>query len=379
MLGIGSSIFGQVGIGTPHPHNSAILDLTASDKGFLPPRLTTNQRDSISVVTAGLTIYNLDLNCMQYWNTAKWVGDCSTTPIGGIIATLDCPGANHIGTLSDGTNATGVFSEISYTGGNGGAHNGQEAPSYGQVTGLTATLLPGSFDSGNGTLIYTITGIPSNPGIASFDINIGGIQCRIDRAVGGGLVPPNPDLNSACNGLAVPVSDGSGTVNGLPLNITLSRNNVVNSRDVRIGCGLSSKGIGESFFIGPQEGGKVWGELTIKFDRPVSNLRVTNTAVHKALSGVSADWHGVKLYRNGIEVTNSTILQLTSLGNCNNTFYWGTSYAGKTLFYSGTQSGANQGASAEYNIGGVWFDEIKILSTNDGAGSYFDFCIGSAQ
>lgn len=38
----------QVGIGTSNPDPAAALDITASDKGLLPPRLTKTQRDNIS-------------------------------------------------------------------------------------------------------------------------------------------------------------------------------------------------------------------------------------------------------------------------------------------------------------------------------------------
>ena len=105
-------VFSQVGIGTPDPHTSAILDLTSTDKVFLPPRLTTAQRDSITVIPAGAMIYNLDENCMQYWDTARWKGDCTPAPLPGTIATLDCAGAVNNGTLASGTAAAGVSSII---------------------------------------------------------------------------------------------------------------------------------------------------------------------------------------------------------------------------------------------------------------------------
>ena len=36
--------FSQIGIGTSSPNNSAALDVTSTNKGLLPPRLTTIQR-----------------------------------------------------------------------------------------------------------------------------------------------------------------------------------------------------------------------------------------------------------------------------------------------------------------------------------------------
>jgi hypothetical protein len=48
---------GNVGIGTTTPNASARLDVTSSTQGFLPPRMTTTQRDAIVSPVAGLTIY----------------------------------------------------------------------------------------------------------------------------------------------------------------------------------------------------------------------------------------------------------------------------------------------------------------------------------
>ncbi len=51
----------NVGIGTNSPNSKAILDLTASDKVFLPPRLTTAQMNAITTPPQGSIIYNTDL------------------------------------------------------------------------------------------------------------------------------------------------------------------------------------------------------------------------------------------------------------------------------------------------------------------------------
>ena len=103
----------------------------------------------------------------------------------GSITAFDCGTATNNGTLIDDTAAVGVSSSISYTGGNGGAHSGQTVTSTG-VTGLTASLAAGTFSSGAGTLIYTITGTPSAAGTASFALNIGGQTCILNRIVNAG-------------------------------------------------------------------------------------------------------------------------------------------------------------------------------------------------
>ena len=85
-LAFSSSVFSQVGIGTINPHASAELDVTSTSKGFLPPRLTTTQRNAISSPATGLTIYNTTLNCMEYFNGTGWLNHCTgaiTAPTGG--------------------------------------------------------------------------------------------------------------------------------------------------------------------------------------------------------------------------------------------------------------------------------------------------------
>jgi hypothetical protein len=96
----------------------------------------------------------------------------------GTISSLNCGNATNNGTLYDGTAASGVSSSISYSGGNGGSHNGQVVASTG-VTGLTATKTPGNFAVGSGSLNYTISGTPNTSGIASFLLDIGGQTCEL--------------------------------------------------------------------------------------------------------------------------------------------------------------------------------------------------------
>ncbi|MEI7980501.1 MAG: hypothetical protein WCI71_02540 [Bacteroidota bacterium] len=66
---------GKLGIGTTNPDNSAILDVSSSTKGFLPPRMTTIQRDAITSPVAGLTIYNTSKNCNDTYNGSFWVSN----------------------------------------------------------------------------------------------------------------------------------------------------------------------------------------------------------------------------------------------------------------------------------------------------------------
>ena len=71
----------EIGINTNSPNVSAQLDITSTTKGFLPPRMTTIQRDAIASPAAGLTIYNISENCLQWWNGTVWYDGCgNNTP-----------------------------------------------------------------------------------------------------------------------------------------------------------------------------------------------------------------------------------------------------------------------------------------------------------
>jgi hypothetical protein len=79
-----SNAAAQVGIGTNTPNASAVLELQSTDKGFLPPRMTIAQRDGIVTPVEGLTIYNTDNNCLEFFDGTDWRSACDgqvvTTP-----------------------------------------------------------------------------------------------------------------------------------------------------------------------------------------------------------------------------------------------------------------------------------------------------------
>jgi hypothetical protein len=132
----------------------------------------------------------------------------------GTVSGLNC-GTTNNGTLVGGVSASGVSSVVSYTGGNGGGHNGQTVTSTG-ITGLTATLTSGTFLSGSGTLIYTITGTPSGLGTANFAISIGGRTCTLSRTVVGGSISTISCGTATTNGTLVHPVAASGVNSVIP-------------------------------------------------------------------------------------------------------------------------------------------------------------------
>lgn len=98
--------FGQVGINTGNPNINAGLHISeridpastaAPDKfnGVIIQRYTTAERNTLSLGAAenGLTIYNKDTNCYDYWNgtSSKWSSICGKLgPSEFNVGSIDC-------------------------------------------------------------------------------------------------------------------------------------------------------------------------------------------------------------------------------------------------------------------------------------------------
>jgi hypothetical protein len=63
---------GNVGIGTTGPAASALLDITSTTLGFLPPRMTTTQVGNISSPADGLMVYDTDTDTIKVRANGSW-------------------------------------------------------------------------------------------------------------------------------------------------------------------------------------------------------------------------------------------------------------------------------------------------------------------
>lgn len=181
LLSIG--LLAQIGIGVNPPDASAMLEMQTDDQGFLPPRLTTAERDMINLPVEGLIIYNKTVNCLQYnsgtpaapeWKCFDTLAAC--TPIGNVSITQTNPG----GVYSTGNTmrmmATVSPSDASYP---------LIYSWYRTGTLIYYTLLPGPYEvpsvSSTDTGIYVLR--VSNPCSTVVPSNV------LPVSVGGGCIP----------------------------------------------------------------------------------------------------------------------------------------------------------------------------------------------
>ena len=192
----------EVGIGTVNPNTSAKLDVESTTQGFLPPRMTTVQRDAIASPATGLVIFNTTTNCLNFFIGSGWNETCGTLNTTGTISALNCVGASPP-VLYNGYTASGVSITFPYTGGNGGIYSTQAVSSTG-VLGLIANLSGGFLAVGAGNLVYTISGTPTTSGTATFAITVGGQSCSFTVSVAA-ATPQYPAGTVHCAGVTAVV------------------------------------------------------------------------------------------------------------------------------------------------------------------------------
>jgi hypothetical protein len=68
-----NTLTGSVLIGTTYSFAaSAVLKIDSTTQGFLPPRMTTTQKNAIASPATGLMVYDTTLNLMALYNGTTW-------------------------------------------------------------------------------------------------------------------------------------------------------------------------------------------------------------------------------------------------------------------------------------------------------------------
>jgi hypothetical protein len=63
---------GNLIIGATSGNTNAILELVSTSKAFIPPKMTTAQRDAIGSPVSGMVVYNTSTNVLNFYNGSAW-------------------------------------------------------------------------------------------------------------------------------------------------------------------------------------------------------------------------------------------------------------------------------------------------------------------
>ncbi|CAD7811875.1 hypothetical protein CHRY9390_02430 [Chryseobacterium aquaeductus] len=176
---------GAVGIGTASPNASALIDLTATNKGMLIPRVAlTGPTDQVTIVSpaTGLMVYNTGAAALTYkgfvfWNGTEWRQMDNSTTVNPVITGLNCTSAYVApAAFTSGVPYTGILT-VYYSNGNGGSYPG--GTTFTQ-NGLTFTLDQGTLNKGNGYITYSVTGTPdfTSPSTVTVPLSFLGFSCN---------------------------------------------------------------------------------------------------------------------------------------------------------------------------------------------------------
>ncbi len=165
--------YSQIGIGTTTPDGSSVLDVSSTNKGVLFPRLTSIQRDAIVNPAKGLTVYNIDEDCLQVntgstsspdWScvggssSASVVNNCDANGFEGTYVNgvaLTAPNKFSVTITNNSFNDKDINFNI-----NDLVLDGVSGISVNSVSPASATIVSG----GSQVVEYTLTGTPGGIG-----------------------------------------------------------------------------------------------------------------------------------------------------------------------------------------------------------------------
>ena len=157
--------FSQVGIGTTSPHSSSILDLTASDKALMLPRVANS--NNIATPGNGMMIYAVNPKCFKAYQDGAWL---DLTTCSAVTSAMTFGAVTYQGTSV--INTTGI------------GYNGENIPAGSTITVQVTVSEPTSYNfsathAGTG-LVYSATGSFAAAGTYSVVLQNNGVAIPWD-------------------------------------------------------------------------------------------------------------------------------------------------------------------------------------------------------
>ena len=180
----------NVGIGTPTPDPSAIVEMQSTTQGMLIPRVTTAQRLAIGSPANSLMVYDADLNCFYFYSTplAQWVSMC----------TLGVTGATGSAGVAGPAGVAGVTGNIGSTGAVGATGVGLAGP-----TGTVGATGPVGCTTNN----YLVKS--TGPGATCSIINDNGTQVGVATLAGYRIVDVAGDMRLTLAGVSLTTNNAA--------------------------------------------------------------------------------------------------------------------------------------------------------------------------
>lgn len=233
----------QIGFGTPTPAASAIVDMTSINKGFLPPRLTTDQRDAIMDPADGLTVYNISKNCLEWYNGTTWYNGCGDNGLG-VVTSYIC-NTGMTGGMTAGIPVSGVTQTITAIVGTVGAYDIKATSN-----GVTFSASGNFVSAGPHNIILYAAGTPITAGTHSFTLDTSPNTCSFDRDVTTGTGSASQYVcNTATSGTMTAGVSVSGVTQTITATVTALGNYTISTAPVN---GVTFSGSGTFTELGPQ-------------------------------------------------------------------------------------------------------------------------------
>ena len=309
-----TSVHAQSGIGTVAPQPSAILDVAATNKGLLIPRMNTAAVAGILSPADGLMVYDSAARQVLYYKTGSgW------KPVSRFALTYTDT-ANSGSPAFNITN-TGIGSGISGVNtGTGTSYGVEGTMSNASNSDANAAGVKGYFSGTNGSGVM---------GAAPNGIGVNGVS-NTGTAVSGSSITGTAVAASSFNGVGVNASSTNGTgVNGV--SSTSYGVNGFSSTGYAV-YGLSPSGVGGQFSVSGTTNG---------FPALIANNAGLGIGVSIALSNANNTSEGIYLSHNGKGNGISTVL--TNPANINDVLFAQTSGSGK-----GIRANSNSGIAGYF-------------------------------
>lgn len=164
----------KLSVGTPSAA-SAVLEVSSTTQGFLPPKMTTTQKNAIATPASGLIVYDTTLNALNFYNGTSWSsggGGGMVYPGAGIaLSTGSAWGTSITDNSADWNTAyTNRITSLTTTGSGAATLVSNvlniPTPPTATFTSLTVTGSSGSSTLLSGVLnvpTYTLTGLGGQP------------------------------------------------------------------------------------------------------------------------------------------------------------------------------------------------------------------------